>query len=293
MDSPNNEITFKLLYRATRDGDSYEAFHSKCNEAPNITFIKINDGNIIGGYTTIPWKSEKNSYIPDKEAFIFSINFKEKHNLKKELNGKNAIYHNISDYCCCYGYCGDDLAIHEKFLNNNNSYCCGNGNYISFDTNNLKMLGKDINGKVNITVSELEVYKIYSDEIDFYKDCSIIKSEKKTENINSINNQGIIDSMIIKNENIAKMLKNWINPNNDINFELLYKATRDGDSINDFHLKCGNNSPTICIIIRDSGEMIGGYTTIPWINEDKAFISDENAFFFSVDSKEKYNLKKN
>ena len=80
--SPNNEITFKLLYRATRDGDSYINFHSKCNEAPNITLIKINDGKIIGGYTTIPWKCESNSYISDKDAFIFSIDSKEKYSLK-------------------------------------------------------------------------------------------------------------------------------------------------------------------------------------------------------------------
>jgi len=52
--SPNNNIYFKLLYRATRDRDSHNNFYSKCNEAPNIAFIKINDGRIIGGYTTVP-----------------------------------------------------------------------------------------------------------------------------------------------------------------------------------------------------------------------------------------------
>ena len=46
---PNKKIKFTLLYRATRDGDSYDEFHSKCNDAPNISFIKINEGRIIGG----------------------------------------------------------------------------------------------------------------------------------------------------------------------------------------------------------------------------------------------------
>ena len=97
--SPNKNISFKLLYRATMDGDSHDNFYSKCNEAPNIAFIKINDGRIIGGYTTVPWKSENNSFISDKETFIFSINSKEKYNLKPNLNGNNAIYHNSIYYC--------------------------------------------------------------------------------------------------------------------------------------------------------------------------------------------------
>ena len=49
LKEPNKKIKFTLLYRATRDDDSYDEFHSKCNDAPNISFIKINDGRIIGG----------------------------------------------------------------------------------------------------------------------------------------------------------------------------------------------------------------------------------------------------
>lgn len=46
-----------------------------------------------------------------------------------------------------------------------------------------------------------------------------------------------MDSLIIKEEKDIIMLKKWINPNNHINSQLLYRATRDGDSLNDFHLK--------------------------------------------------------
>ena len=285
--SPNKEIAFKLLYRATRDGDSYKDFHSKCNDAPNISFIKTNDGKIIGGYTTIPWKCESISYISDKDAFIFSMDSKEKYEVKKEYIS-NAIYHDESNYCCCYGYCGDDLAIHEKFLNNNNSYCCGNGDhYWSFNTDNLKMIGKDVKDKVKLIISELEVYKVCINEIESFKNCPNVKSENQTKSVNVENNQTMIDSLIIKDKHIVKMLKNWISPNDIINFELLFRATRDGDSSNAFHLKCDNNSPTISIIKTENGKIIGGYTTIPWIKEDKSFISDENTFIFSVDSKEK------
>ena len=291
--SPYNNISFKLLYRATRDGDSHDNFYSKCNEAPNIAFIKINDGRIIGGYTTVPWKSENNSFISDKEAFIFSINSKEKYNLKSKLNGNNAIYHNLKYYCCCYGYCGDDLAVSENFLNKNTSYCCGNGDkYLSFDTNNFKMIGKNTNGKIYFTISELEVYKICynndnfsilnSTEINF---STIPNFEKK------IINQITIDSRIIKDENIVKMIKHWIQPDFEVNLKLIYRATRDGDSATNFHKKCDNKSPTITIIKTEKGRIIGGYTTIPWIKEDNYYIEDKNAFIFSIDSKEKYDIK--
>ena len=264
--NPNKEFTFKLLYRATRDGDSYNDFHSKCKDAPNISFIKTNEDIIIGGYTTIPWICENNSYISDKDAFIFSMHSKEKYSLKNDYKGKCAIYHDDSSYCCCYGYCGEDLAIKANFLNKNNSYVCGNKDYWSFDTNNLEMIGKDIKGQVNIIISELEVFKI----------CY----------------QKIMDSIIINDENVFNMLKNWINPNVSMNFELLYRGTRDGDSVNNFYLKCEYKSPTISIIKTEKGKIIGGYTTIPWINENISYISDENTFIFSVDSKEKYNVKK-
>lgn len=140
-------------------------------------FDKINDGKIIGEYTTIPLKCESNSYISDKDAFIFSIDSKEKYSIKSQLKGENAVYHDQSNYCCCYGFCGDDLAIYEKFLNNSNSYCSGNGDYCSFETNNLKMIGKGIKGKVYFITSELEVYKVCSNETEFHKDLSTFKDE--------------------------------------------------------------------------------------------------------------------
>ena len=34
--SSNNDISFKLLYRATRDGDSYKDFHNKCNDPQTL-----------------------------------------------------------------------------------------------------------------------------------------------------------------------------------------------------------------------------------------------------------------
>lgn len=42
---PNKSIKFELIYRATRDGFTSEAFHYHCNEkGPTLTLIKANTG---------------------------------------------------------------------------------------------------------------------------------------------------------------------------------------------------------------------------------------------------------
>ena len=157
----NKNFYLELIYRVTRDGDSASDFHLKCdNKGPTISIIKTENGRIIGGYTTIPWSDRYDAYISDKDSFIFSVDSKEKYNLKKELDGKYAIYHD-NGYCCCFGYCGDDLAIGNNFLKGKNSYCCGNGdNYYSFETNNNNLIGINQKGRINFKIFEMEIYKI-------------------------------------------------------------------------------------------------------------------------------------
>lgn len=159
---PDFEVNLKLIYRATRDGDSATNFHQKCdNKSPTITIIKTEKGRIIGGYTTIPWIKEDNYFIEDKDAFIFSIDSKEKYDIKRQLGKYYAVYHNNSYFCCCFGFHGNDLAVGNNFLKGKNSYCCGKGDtYFSFETDNNKILGSNDKGKIMFKIAELEMYKI-------------------------------------------------------------------------------------------------------------------------------------
>jgi hypothetical protein len=62
---------WSLLYRASRDGRSAKAFHSKCdNKAKTLTVVKSTDGFIFGGYAGLAWDSS-NQYKLDPNAFIF------------------------------------------------------------------------------------------------------------------------------------------------------------------------------------------------------------------------------
>ena len=46
--------------------------------------------------------------------------------------------------------------------------------------------------------------------------------------------------------------------------ELLYRGTRDGKSCKDFHNKCDNEGPTICLYKSEKGYIFGGYAPISW-----------------------------
>ena len=110
----------------------------------------------------------------------------------------------------------------------------------------------------------------------------IIESEKniKTNYVNDIIYN--IQSIILKNNNNYFMrIKNWINPNKEINFKLLYRMTRDGDSIRTFHNLCDNQGPTISLYLLNDGNIIGGYTPLNWdiLNEWK---NDNETFVFNI-----------
>ena len=65
-------------------------------------------------------------------------------------------------------------------------------------------------------------------------------------------------------------------------WKLIYRATNDGFGVNDFHSKCDNHLPTLCIFkVKQTGFIFGGYTEAAWdMSED--FKTDPNAFIFSL-----------
>ena len=64
-----------MLYRKSIDGDSFEAFHNKCdNINENIIFVKSKEGKKFGGYYPNHWESinEQLKYFCN-DVKIFSI----------------------------------------------------------------------------------------------------------------------------------------------------------------------------------------------------------------------------
>jgi hypothetical protein len=68
-------------------------------------------------------------------------------------------------------------------------------------------------------------------------------------------------------------------------FNLLYRATRDGFSAADFHSKCDGYLNTLTIVKSSNGYVFGGFTTRSWIIincSSGCFSSDSSAFILSL-----------
>ena len=117
--------------------------------------------------------------------------------------------------------------------------------------------------------------------------CDLLKKEEKK---NNNLNEEFIDSTIIENNDEKKLIFNWINPLIKFKTKLLYRCSIDGDSSKTFHEKCDGKGPTITLIKTNDGFRFGGYASISWNNES-CFQKDKNAFIFSLNKKQKYNIK--
>ncbi|CAG8670491.1 31858_t:CDS:2, partial [Gigaspora margarita] len=71
----------------------------------------------------------------------------------------------------------------------------------------------------------------------------------------------------------AGLIASWIDKrrkpyhftNLPFTFMLIYRASRDGFGIENFHENCDNKGPTVVVIkVRNSGEIIGGYNPLKW-----------------------------
>jgi hypothetical protein len=82
-----------LLYRASRDGFSAEAFHSKCDKYfPTLTIVKTSLGFVFGGCTLKPWDKTHDGFREDSQAFLFSLTNRLNKPVKIEVkNAKRAI----------------------------------------------------------------------------------------------------------------------------------------------------------------------------------------------------------
>ena len=80
--------------------------------------------------------------------------------------------------------------------------------------------------------------------------------------------------------------------NFDLNSEWkqLYRATRDGFSVTNFHSKCDGQSNTLTIIKSTNGNVFGGFTTKP-CSGNGGYVNDPEAFIFSLINSKKTPMK--
>ena len=92
----------------------------------------------------------------------------------------------------------------------------------------------------------------------------------------------IIDSLILNQPNrieeFLKIIYEWTGYND---MELLYRGSRDGSTSKDFHDRCDNKGPTICLYKNDKDYIFGGYASISW-NNSGGYHSASESFIFTL-----------
>jgi len=157
-------ITYKLLYRATRDGNDMRTFHNKCdNIMGTLSIVKTTKGMRFGGYTEKKWNCSSNSPSLRKDdkdiCFCFSLDLFKIYNFN--VNFQSSIY-SVYDMGP-YFYCTNECTFF--YINRNNGLLFG---YTNYNTKN-KSFGKfdsdfEINnGNKEFSVVELEVFQILFD----------------------------------------------------------------------------------------------------------------------------------
>jgi len=111
-------VACKLLFRGSDDGFLASTFHLKCDgQANTICVIESNHGNVFGGFTVLPWKSDVGRYHVDEEAFVYIVRKKRKA-LKKAImylqytSSQHSVVHN-KYMGPVFGY-GHDIYIRNK-----------------------------------------------------------------------------------------------------------------------------------------------------------------------------------
>ena len=134
-----------------------------------------------------------------------------------------------------------------------------------------------------------EIYELKTEIDNLKKDMKLIKEilfpVKEEDKYKEI----LSESKIIKSIEEKKLIMNWIKPNTEIKFTLLYQVTRDGDRISTFFSKVLNKSPTLVLVKSAIGNKFGGFTNEKWEN-NSTYKKDENAFLFSINKKKKYSI---
>ena len=114
LEEDGQDGEFSLLYRGTRDGQTAEAFHSKCDsKGCTLTVIETTCGKVIGGYSNTAWSSTY-GYKGANKAFLFALSdggVSSPCKMKlKNANDESAIY-------CYYSHGPTFGSGHDMYVN--------------------------------------------------------------------------------------------------------------------------------------------------------------------------------
>jgi len=154
-------LKLKLLYKASRDGDSPLIFHKKVDGIKNtLTVILTDKGFRCGGFITKEWNTSGEFNKNDTDSFLFSLERREKYMINKE----GSTNYNHEKYGPTFGK-GFDLVIGENssnFFSSNQNWSKFPNSYGAVTDTNIKYALTG--GYENFLVKEIETYEVVVNE---------------------------------------------------------------------------------------------------------------------------------
>ncbi|CAB4397973.1 unnamed protein product [Rhizophagus irregularis] len=123
------------------------------------------------------------------------------------------------------------------------------------------------------------------DEIEFH----FVPQAKQIGSLPSRNAVNTIDSVLINSEHLA-IFAGWIDKKDEslkmipYEFNLILRASRDGNTAGAFHDKCDNKGATIIVVkIEETNQIVGGYNPLDWEGSDICK-NTQDSFIFIFDN---------
>ena len=144
--------------------------------------------------------------------------------------------------------------------------------------------------------------KNYKDLYDSIKKNYIVQNQFNNVVYKAANPKHLsVDSKIFQTEEEIEFIKNIISErkykksgsNENFSLKLIYRGTRDGDMGQDFHKLCDGLCPILLLIKTTHNVRFGGYTET-YFEGTNEYVGkkDDNAFIFSLDKMNYYNIEK-
>ena len=169
----------------------------------------------------------------------------------------------------------------ENKLNLSLNNCIAIENNIN-EINKLKEKIKQCNNNIN---SKIIFYPKEEKEIDIFLDK--IKIFGKIID-NKEFNISYISKILDNNMEYSKTLKNWINPNENIECELLYRLSEHGEKFSKLHELCDNEGPLLILYHVKNGDKVGIYTPLILDKNKSGWQNDIDTFIFNLNQNKKY-----
>ena len=143
-----------------------------------------------------------------------------------------------------------------------------------------KQLTKEINDMKN------KETQLISENAQIISDNSLLKNEvnQLKEKLNILwkeRSKLTLSKIINGNTKYSDRIKNWINSSSEIETELLYRLSENGDSKSLFHELCDNKGPTLTLFHVNDGNIVGIYTPLSW-DSSSNWKKDMDTFIFNL-----------